>query len=191
MKEDCDDDPGWCFKAAVNRSLPATFFSYGQGPYTTPSQLQTLVTVVANMSPPSDADILANYRNQNLSPRSRPSKGQRVPSSHLGRMAPRFPHRFKAIQQRNEKREMYDGADMTPEQISITKGYADGFQTGKTFAAYSVSKLGFIGQYIADSLVVLGPVIAEGTEHYYSDWFVKGLRDAETICVSTITAQGL
>ncbi|KAH8833859.1 glycoside hydrolase [Flagelloscypha sp. PMI_526] len=29
-KEDCEHDPGWCFKAAVGRSLPSSFFVYPQ-----------------------------------------------------------------------------------------------------------------------------------------------------------------
>jgi len=42
------------------------------------------------------------------------------------------------------------------------------------------SKLGFVGQYVNDSIVALGPtVVAAGMEGYYREWFLKGLTDGE------------
>lgn len=78
---------------------------------------------------------------------------------------------------------------MTDEQRSIVKGYSDGFTTARLFATYNTSKLGFVGQYIADSLTALrGTVIASGTEIFYRDGFTEGLKEGEE-AVSAIINQ--
>lgn len=66
------------------------------------------------------------------------------------------------------------------EQRVASKGYSDGYLTAKIFAQYGTSKLGFIGQYIHDSIATLGPtVVPPTTEDLYSDRFMKGLRAGE------------
>jgi len=76
---------------------------------------------------------------------------------------------------------------MTAAQRAITKGYSDGFLTAKIFAMYHMSKLGFIGQYIEDSLTALGPtVIAEGTGEIYRVWFLRGMQDGQTTVASVV-----
>lgn len=76
---------------------------------------------------------------------------------------------------------------LDPTQRAMAKGYSDGFMTAKIFALYGMSKLGFTGQYINDSLDRLGKVvIASGTEHYYEQRFIEGLRDGETLITSSI-----
>jgi hypothetical protein len=81
-------------------------------------------------------------------------------------------HRFDAIHQRR--------------QIALdtqsTQGYTDGLASAKIFAAHNGSKLGFIDQYVDDSIKVLGPtVVPVGTEEKYRAGFMRGLREAEAI----------
>jgi glucan 1,3-beta-glucosidase len=84
-------------------------------------------------------------------------------------------------------RVLYEGMDMTPTQRCIAKGYSDGFLTAKIFASYNTSKLGFIGQYIEDSIRTLGPtVVASGTEGSYRQWFMSGLDDGEAIIAARL-----
>ena len=71
---------------------------------------------------------------------------------------------------------------------SWAKGYQDGFLTAKIFAAYGLSKLGFTGQYILDSITTLGPsVIAPGTEQEYESGFMEGLSDGEAAVATELT----
>ena len=73
-------------------------------------------------------------------------------------------------------------SSLTSIELSITKGYSDGFLTAKIFAQYGQSKLGFVSQYILDSISTLGPsTVAPGTENYYTAWFNRGLSDAQLI----------
>ncbi|KAG9313350.1 glycoside hydrolase superfamily [Chiua virens] len=57
-KESCDTDQGWCFKAAVGKSLPDTFFSYGKPPPMDADELQRAYAAVASMTVPPQSDIL-------------------------------------------------------------------------------------------------------------------------------------
>jgi hypothetical protein len=75
-------------------------------------------------------------------------------------------------------------------QQPVTKGYSDGFLSAKIFALYGLSKLGFIGQYINDSIVALGSGtdgITPGTEDIYRQWFLRGLQDGEATVVYVLT----
>lgn len=188
MKEDCENDPGWCFKAAVNKSLPGTFFSYGQESMKDPWQIQALATTIANMTVPSSSDILAMPIGTAAAASPGPSSGRRnvLPSKSL--YTPRSHHRFEAVHvRRDRRRDNVNGAELTPSQRSITKGYSDGFLTAKSFASFSVSKLGFIEQFIMDSIAQIGPsVIAPGTESNYHDGFVNGLEDGQRIVMSVV-----
>ncbi|KAF9821390.1 hypothetical protein IEO21_00636 [Rhodonia placenta] len=165
-KEDCTDDPGWCFKSAVGNSLPSTFFSYGQGPLTDPAELPSLADLMGDMNAPSTSAILAS--------------AQSNPSSTTSEYA------YDA--NASPTTAPYDGATgMSPEQKSIARGYSDGFLTAKIFAQYGMSKLGFTGQYMNDSIAKLGTsVVKPGTEEYYQDWFMKGLQDGENIVGSHV-----
>lgn len=88
-----------------------------------------------------------------------------------------------------ENRDMFDGMNMTTNQRSIAKGYSDGFLTAKVFAMHNGSKLGFVGQYIEDSIWALGPtVVAPGTEGTYRQWFVSGLNDGEAIVLQSLNS---
>lgn len=73
-------------------------------------------------------------------------------------------------------------------QSSLSKGYSDGFVTARIFSLYGLSKLGFIGQYIADSLAMLGTAIPPGTEDAYRSGFVQGLADGETAVAASLGA---
>ena len=67
------------------------------------------------------------------------------------------------------------------------KGYSDGYLTARIFALYGGSKLGFVGQYVEDSLAALGaPVVAPGTEDDYRSAFWRGLADGEAAVAAGI-----
>lgn len=124
-----------------------------------------------------------------------PSPSQGSSKRHLGA----HQHRFSAIHshraslsdmtkhRRDNTSTTAPTANTTSTEMSITKGYSDGFLTAKTFAQYGLSKLGFNGQYKLDSMSALGPdVIAPGTEAYYSAWFDRGLSDGESLVVVAV-----
>ena len=70
---------------------------------------------------------------------------------------------------------------LTAAERSMAKGYADGFLTAKLFAQYGLSKLGFKGQYIIDSIAKLGPdIVSPDTVAIYSTQFMNGLQDGES-----------
>lgn len=186
MKEGCDGDPGWCFKAAVGNSLPATFFSYDQGPVTDPGQAQALSASISNMNVPPTSEILAKpHINDADEPQPSPRRRTRR-SVGLRSSVPSFHHRFEAIHQHRWSRDPSGGSDLTSAQRSTIKGYSDGFLAAKLFALLHGSKLGFIGQYILDSIARLGPsIIAPGTEQSYHRSFIQGLTDGQAI-VATI-----
>ncbi|CCL98443.1 uncharacterized protein FIBRA_00440 [Fibroporia radiculosa] len=201
-KEDCSDDPGWCFKAAVGNSLPSTFFSYGQGPLTSPAQLPNLTDLMGDMNAPSAAIIASSQASSTpsydaASPIQQGEDPDITPAlmhrrSWLRNQRPagsswrNKPESLLALQ--TYKRRQIDGATgMSPAQRSIARGYSDGFLTAKIFALYGMSKLGFIGQYTNDSIAKLGPsVVKPGTEGQYQEWFLQGLRDGENIVTSHV-----
>ncbi|KAI0780754.1 glycoside hydrolase [Trametes elegans] len=165
--EDCDNDAGWCFKAAVGKSLPSSFFSYGKGPVADPSRLPALSDMVADMYAPTHEDMAAA-----LQPGG--------PTPEVGV----FP-REKPLGRRDDAEQF----PLDPSQRSVSKGYSDGFLTAKIFALYGLSKLGFTGQYINDSIAKLGhEVIAPGTEHFYQQWFMEGLADGEALIASSVNS---
>jgi glucan 1,3-beta-glucosidase len=197
-KEGCEDDPGWCFRDAVGNSLPASFHSYGQPSETDSAQPQS-AALYPDMQLPSVADILASAQKlpvtlnsawDALAPLSKTYKAdERVSPENI------VPQRFKrsvAASQQHETTSLmnlvsYEGMDMTPSQRSDAKGYSDGFLTSQIFASHSISKLGFIGQYIADSIGALGPaVVAPRTEGSYQQGFMRGLRDGEGKIAATL-----
>ena len=122
----------------------------------------------------------------------------------------RHSHRFYEIHKRRSKlshgsthwRKRSDGdssdstpttpiapANLTQAEVSITKGYSDGFMTAKIFAQSGMSRLGFKNQYVMDSIKALGPsTVSPGTEDYYTAWFYHGLSDAESIVGAAINA---
>jgi glucan 1,3-beta-glucosidase len=174
-KEACDDDPGWCFKAAVGNSLPPSFYSYDQLATTDPSQLQSIITVVGQMVPPNASSILSKAQSGAPPWKRQLSGGQpRLAAAHMRRQSP-------------PPTVSYDGMNMTAAQRSTAKGYADGFVAAQTFATHGMSKLGFPQQYADDSIIALGPGVVEpGTEDYYRTWFGNGLEDGQRIVVAAI-----
>ena len=62
-----------------------------------------------------------------------------------------------------------------------TKGYSDGSITAKVFALMGSSKLGFVDQYVNDSIAALGPDVVDGNSHQtYRDAFLQGLAEGES-----------
>ena len=62
-----------------------------------------------------------------------------------------------------------------------TKGHSDGLMTAKIFALMDFSKLGFIDQYVNDSIAALGPGVVDGkSQQTYRDAFLRGLAEGET-----------
>lgn len=191
-KEGCDDDPGWCFRDAVNNSLPATFYSYGQA-QTTPTQIHTSNSYT-NVQVPSVADILASATTLSGNPIG--VWDEYAPASKTFAVdiwaSPVLNAGFKRSDSLDQKHtgvpdgnpsmptSSANGTDMTPSQRCIAKSYSDGFLTAKAFAMYDGSKLGFIGQYIEDSIQILGPtVVPPEMRGTYRQWFMKGLQDGE------------
>lgn len=74
-------------------------------------------------------------------------------------------------------------------QAAIARGYQDGFTTSKVFAQYGMSRLGFKGQYIADTLaqLVASQEIQEEDETVYATWFKRGLSDGEAQVAAAIS----
>ncbi|KZT44036.1 glycoside hydrolase [Sistotremastrum suecicum HHB10207 ss-3] len=70
-------------------------------------------------------------------------------------------------------------------ESAVLKGYSDGFMTAKLFAQHDLSKLGFSGQYILDSLQAMnregGGTMSPGDEEYYTNWFYQGLAAGEAL----------
>ncbi|KAF9466289.1 glycoside hydrolase superfamily [Collybia nuda] len=183
MKEDCEEDPGWCFKAAVNNSLPPTFFSYGQESMKDRWQVQALTTTIANMAVPPYPDTLAITASSGALAAGRRNEIHLEPYNN-----PQYHHRFEAVHLRRDWRR-YDtgGSELTPGQRSLTKGYSDGFLAAKSFASVGISRLGFTEQFIRDIIAKLSPsVIVPGTESNYRDGFMKGLKDGENNVMSII-----
>ena len=73
---------------------------------------------------------------------------------------------------------------MTDAERSNSQGYHDGFRAAEFFASHNMSKLGFTGQYAADSVKALGPFITPSTEGNYTDGFMRGVRDGEAAVAS-------
>ena len=196
-KEDCSDDPGWCFKAAVGNSLPSTFFSYGQGPLTDPGELPSLADLMGDMRAPPASAILASAQSaptnvfSSTAPGGTPANATPPVIDRRWRSRPRehssWRRHLASLSGRRTHRRDFD-TGMSPEQRATSKGYSDGFFTAKIFAQYGMSKLGFTGQYISDSLTKLGPEVIK-TEYAgtYQDWFMKGLQDGENIVISHVT----
>jgi glucan 1,3-beta-glucosidase len=189
-KEGCEDDPGWCFRDAVGNSLPASFHSYGQPQSAAPD---------SDMQLPSVADILASAQKLPVTPNDAWDAFAPLSKTYMADkwVSPEniAPRRFKRVVTASQQHETlslvslvsYEGMDMTPSQRSDAKGYSDGFLTSQIFASHNTSKLGFIGQYIADSIGVLGPaVVALGTEGSYQQGFMRGLRDGEAKIAATL-----
>ena len=185
MKEGCDDDPGWCFKAAVGKCLPRTFFSYSRQQLDD-RQLQALIDTIANFAPPSSSDVLAKFSQDetgsSLSGRQGPSPSESVPRAR------NLHHRFEAGHLRRLRQDPLVQWDLTAKQRSILQGYKDGFSTGNMFAVKGkLSKLGFAGQFIADKIASQGSsVIAPETEPDYHKGFVWGLGDVENSIKSVL-----
>ena len=60
------------------------------------------------------------------------------------------------------------------------KGHSDGLMTAKIFALMDFSRLGFIDQYVNDSIAALGPdVVDAGSQQTYRDAFLRGLAEGE------------
>ncbi|KAJ6547445.1 glycoside hydrolase superfamily [Mycena capillaripes] len=157
-KEDCHDDPGWCFTAAVGTVLPSDFFSYTPSCNTSRSSGR-LIDLPTRSDSASKIDSL-------LPP---PATSKRTLSASLDRLAASHYRRWRR-----------DTVNMTPEERSSTQGYSDGFLTAGLFCGHSGSRLGFIGQYIYDSIQALGPqIIRPATEPYYSAGFTRGLAEGE------------
>ena len=80
-------------------------------------------------------------------------------------------------------------ASMNANQLAIARGYQDGFTSAKIFAQYGMSRVGFTGQYITDSLtrLVNSQVIQDGQRNTYKTWFLKGLSDGEAQITAAIS----
>ena len=61
------------------------------------------------------------------------------------------------------------------------KGHSDGLMTAKIFALMDSSKLGFVDQYVNDSVAALGQgVVDTNSRQAYRDAFLQGLAEGES-----------
>ena len=164
-KEDCDTDPGWCFKAAVGTSLPHDFFTLRK---------PTAKGASANVSDVSDNLIMPTISTNMVNLIGRPRPQAKAPSPPPLNLA----HRFAAIHTRRDTDPTSHAAAVN---ASTSRGYTDGMTTAKVFSDYD-SRLGFTGQFIQDAIKVAGSeLIAQGTEHGYREGFLLGLKEGERI----------
>lgn len=197
MKEDCWDDPGWCFKAAVGDSLPASFHSYGQPSQAAPEMLQDVAFAIENMRLPSAADVMASAGEHPApsSPGNLSSDGSLDSDIPIARGISFFeplefiwaPWKRSVSLPANTTTTVVDGLSLTPNQTAIAKGYSDGFMTAKLFAMQDMSKLGFMKQYVMDSASTLAPLLlGEETQASYADWFLQGLQEGQQVISTAV-----
>lgn len=198
MKDNCDSDSSWCFKSAVGKNLPSSFFSYSGSKGKVPASVSasasgalsapsTNTTSAAPEQPTKNAkdqhNDAASLPSSSPSATPSPSSASPSPSSasvnatscntHKGRSMSKLHKRSRHARVAHEKRDAAQDAN--------TKGYSDGVQAAKTFAAFNMSKLGFTQQYIHDNLATLGSgVVKSSNQGDYTDGFLKGLQDGET-----------
>ncbi|KAL4253866.1 glycosyl hydrolase 5 (cellulase A) family protein [Abortiporus biennis] len=198
-KESCNDDPGWCFSAAVGNTLPSTFFSYNTDKQVDPSQLAFLSSLfsTASSESPSAAQVVPTpdaytpYRSAtkyakryHLRRRSASSQGGTCSLRRRGNG-----NSGPSVQSNGSPTSSsFDPTStMTPSQRASSKGYSDGYQTAKIFASYGMSRLGFTGQYIRDSIAALGQnVISRDNEDTYTNSFMTGLQDGEALITKQV-----
>ena len=191
MKEDCYADPGWCFKAAVGKSLPSTFFPDGKA-----ASMEEVNALAKNVSDgliiPTITTEILNLIQMNMQSVSNTVPGQQIESRTFSRYRQRF-RRFDVIHQRRDSTGT-DGDPMTGSnntsddamKSSTSKGYTDGFTTAKVFASYNMSQLGFVDQFMSDAIRVAGPtLIVTGTEYGYQGGFMQGLKHGEALAAGS------
>lgn len=141
-----------------------------------------MLSAVLNMHVPDQATILNRAAQDSVLEVFAPetpahTEAPLYPSKHsLGSrstMSSQREHRFIAVHSRRQ------ASVLSASQEVVIKGYSDGFLTAKIFAANGLSKLGFRGQYIEDSLRSLGNTIDAANQDVYREWFRKGLADGE------------
>jgi len=192
-KEDCTSDEGWCFKDAVGKALPSTFFSYTVQKSGSTVLTPAISSAVLDIHVPNQATILNRAAQDSVlevwgpeipahtEPVSDPSK-QSLGSRLITRKE--HGHRFLAVHFRRQTplpTPLTQRSALSVSQEAVVKGYSDGFNTAKIFASNGLSKLGFEGQYIEDSLRSLGNIIDVGEQDVYREWLRKGLADGEAL----------
>ena len=180
-KEDCDQDPGWCFKAAVGRALPQTFFSYGQTSKTTPS-----TSDITSLFPDSRLPVATG-----LMAKIKSVTGPLWPKSHKRELPVYRPgfHPFDVFYRlvMSERKRSEPLVNPSTADTVATKGHSDGLMTAKIFALLDFSKLGFIDQYVNDSIAALGPgVVGAESQQAYRDAFLQGLVEGEANVRATL-----
>ncbi|KAG6899493.1 hypothetical protein C0993_009715 [Termitomyces sp. T159_Od127] len=172
LKEDCDNDLGWCFKGAVNKSLPGSFFVYDNAP-TDPQRAKELSSHIAKMPAPSASEILDG---QAHAPSRDSSGAKNTPMRRRDfrrQEKRRSQDRFDAIHRRHQA----DSAPLSPAQQSTVEGYTNGFLACRRFASDGLfGKLGFVGQHVADNWP---KDLEPGTEQNYRDGFGNGLMECQ------------
>ncbi len=186
MKEGCDTDLDWCFKNAVNRTLPATFFSYGPDAMASPSSKLSVDRAVAQMQLPSmnevlqqAADASPGLHNRSMSIASSSARRRRNAIWDRTRIGSR---RFILVDRCTPPlhgvNATFSGIpqDLTAEERSITKGYSDGYLTAKIFTQYGMSKtwIRWDSTLPTASRCLDRVWLRLGTETFYSNWFRRG-----------------
>lgn len=157
----------------MGRSLPSSFNSKIRRSTSGHSSSRANDDATGNLVVDKKAKFLLKKRLQN--------PPDQITGSHSSILAPRRHQRSGNIHQRDPQLDQSaQSEDTDPAQKSFSKGYSDGLSTAKTFASYNNSRLGFLGQFMQDTIGALGSsVIAPGTEENYKQGFIQGLAEGE------------
>lgn len=188
--EGCEDELGWCFKSAVNKTLPPTFFSYG-GTSPPMSYVQPISNLpipdMSNMTQMSATSTAGTSLLRLLDAKDSFASSSRLKCDRSRRHRRRFASN-RRTRERMQRSDDYDlGVEISSTDRSTVAGFSDGFLTAKFFALNGMSKLGFVPQYMNDSLATQGQqVVSAGTEQNYRDGFLRGLGDGEAAIASIV-----
>jgi glucan 1,3-beta-glucosidase len=179
--EGCASNEGWCFRQAVGNSIPPTFFSYpGATSYVDPSEAPDGVgSELSQIQPNTTNGSAASAHARRSTVTTLFERSQKRSTFE------RYSHQQTLKQLRRLLRERGDdsetpssiSSDISTTQEAVSKGYLDGFETAKIFASHGMSRLGFSGQYIADSADAL--FLSDGLEDPYQGGFTDGWREGE------------
>jgi hypothetical protein len=80
---------------------------------------------------------------------------------------------------------------MSKTEQAVSLGYSEGFDTGRTFAANNLSRVGFLQQLIEDKLSahISNNEIDPSKADYYRTWFTNGVTDAEALVAQAMSAE--
>ncbi|KAF4576475.1 glycosyl hydrolase 5 (cellulase A) family protein [Pleurotus pulmonarius] len=167
MKEGCQTDPGWCFKAAVGNKLPSSFHSYPNAASKSMESVRLLVKPLSGAAPGP----------MSLEPQAQDSSSLRTSAAELRRETSSFRRRQVSIHHRH----LHQRESSSPKRGSVAfqTGYQNGYDTALMFARRA-SKVGFKQQCMMDGCGGFGDKYSSiGAQDEYEAGFMQGLSEAE------------